>query len=64
MNQCKGVSRDWILYEVPSIEGDEGHSSNRDEERETCYPGGVSRVWDEDVQDREGVGGAYRTWLG
>ena len=61
MNKCKGVSRDWILSEVPRVEGDEGHQGNRNEERETGYPGDVPRLWDQDVQDREGIKGTYRT---
>ena len=44
-DQCKGVSRDWILSEVQSVEGDEGHQGYRDEERETGDSRCVSRVW-------------------
>ena len=62
MYQCKEDSRDWILCEVQSVEGDEGYQGYRDEELETGDSRGVSRVWNQGVQDREGVGGTYLNW--
>ncbi len=44
-----------LLLEVPGTAGDEGGEGDHDEEREARHRGDVPGVWDEDVQNREGL---------
>ncbi len=42
-----------ILYEMPHQAGNEGCQGDNHEEWSAGNTGGLSRVWDKDVQDRE-----------
>ena len=44
-----------ILYEMPDQEGNEGCQEHNHEEWKASNPGCLSRMWDKDVQDREGL---------
>jgi len=54
---------------MPSQEGNEGCQEHNHEERQTCDPGGMPKLWDKDVPDREElkliqfVLGLQRGWL-
>ena len=49
----KEVNHASVLYEVPNQEGDERRQGHNNEEWQTGNSGCMSRVWDQDVQDRQ-----------
>ena len=44
-----------ILCEVPHEKRDKGSQKRNDEERKAGYPGNMSRMWHQDVQNRESL---------
>ena len=44
-----------ILHEMPQQEGDERSQVNNHEEWKASYTGDVSKLWYQDVPDRQGI---------
>ena len=51
----RGFFNDRILYEVSREQRNPGTPAGNDEERPSGHAGKVRRVWEHDVQDRQGV---------